>query len=100
MAQAHLQYLHWQMRFNTLTKDMPCETPKRAWSKEPWLARLTQAEATNQAANMADRYQRTFLRTQRALRDLRRHSVTIGRVDQLNMGEQQVNIKEGKYEAN
>ena len=101
MAQAHIQYLHWQHRLNKISSGMAWEEPKRpsASGKEPWLARVTQSEAANQAANMADRSQRMFLRTQRALRDLRRHSVTIERVDQLNMGEQQVNINAGKRES-
>ena len=75
---------------------MDWQEPRRASAprKEPWLARVTQTEAANHDVNLTDRSQRMFLRTQRALRDLHRHSITVERVDQLNMGEQQVNISE------
>lgn len=96
MTQAHMQYMTWQERLNKISSGMEWEESKRpsATNKEPWLARVTQTEAVNQAVMMVDRFQRMFLRTQRALRDLRRHSITIDRVDQLNVGDQQVNIKE------
>ena len=43
---------------------------------------------------MGDRFNRLFLRTLRALRDLRRYapSVTVQNVGQVNIGQQQVNV--------
>ncbi len=43
---------------------------------------------------MADRFNRLFLRTLRALRDLRRYapSVTVQHAGQVNIGGQQVNV--------
>ena len=55
--------------------------------------RVEAAEAMELAASMADRFHRTFLRTLRALRDLRRYSPTI-RVHnegQMNIAAQQFN---------
>lgn len=71
-----------------------------------WLGRLHErdlapvpehhtAEALDQAAQMADRFHRQAVRALRAMRDLRRYSVVInGGVGQLNVGQQQVNVKE------
>jgi hypothetical protein len=43
---------------------------------------------------MVDRFNRLFMRTLRGLRDLRRYAikVTIQRAQQVNIGEQQVNV--------
>ncbi len=56
--------------------------------------RIPQAAATEEAAVMMDRFNRVFLRTLRALRDLRRYSpnVTITGAQQVNIGQQQVNV--------
>lgn len=56
--------------------------------------RIPQAAATEEAAVMMDRFNRVFLRTLRALRDLRRYSpnVTITNPGQVNIGQQQVNV--------
>ncbi|MDP8924408.1 MAG: hypothetical protein M3O34_16240 [Chloroflexota bacterium] len=52
------------------------------------------AAAIDQAAAMTDRFNRLFMRTLRALRDLRRYSasVVVQNVGQLNLGQAQVNI--------
>lgn len=96
MTQSHMQYLTWLDRLNKVSDSMNWQEAKRPSisKREPWLARITQAEAATQAAVMVERFQKIFLRTQRALRDLRRHAITIERVDQLNVGDKQVNIKE------
>jgi hypothetical protein len=54
----------------------------------------TEALATNQAAEMVDRFHRIAMRTLRALRDLRRFSpaVNIKSAVQVNVGQRQVNI--------
>jgi hypothetical protein len=51
--------------------------------------------AIEHAAQMADRWNRIYLRTLRNLRDLRRYSVTINNPQQVNIaadGGQQVNV--------
>jgi hypothetical protein len=55
---------------------------------------LSEAEAMEQAAQMADRFNRIFLRTLRALRDLTRYtpSLHIENHGQVNIGERQVNV--------
>jgi len=53
-----------------------------------------EAEVTAHAAEMADRFHRMFIRTRRALRDLRRYSraINIQNTGQVNIGEKQVNL--------
>jgi hypothetical protein len=55
-------------------------------------------EAIEQAAAMVDRFNRIFLRTLRALRDLRRlpPAVVVANADQVNVGGQQVNMVGGR----
>ena len=54
-----------------------------------------EAEATVQAAEIAERFHRTAMKTLRALRDLRRYAptVSIQSAGQVNIGEQQVNVR-------
>ena len=56
--------------------------------------RVGEHEATVGAVEMVDRWNRTFLRNLRALRDLRRYAVnvTIQGPGQVNVGERQVNV--------
>ena len=56
--------------------------------------RQSESEATREAFDMAEKFQRMFLRTLRALRDLRRYtpSVVIQNAGQVNVGQQQVNV--------
>lgn len=58
------------------------------------LARQNEVEATREAADMADRWQKTFLRTLRALHDLRRFAspIVIQNAGQVNVANQQVNV--------
>jgi hypothetical protein len=63
-----------------------------------WQApRQSDADALQQAAEMVDRFNRIFLRTLRALSDLRRHgpTVIVKKGGQLNVAEQQVNLAGG-----
>jgi hypothetical protein len=61
------------------------------------LPRLTYAEAIEEAATMAERYHGRFLRTLKALRDLRRYAPTVivRSAGQVNVGGQQVNVAAG-----
>lgn len=55
--------------------------------------RVSDKEELDQSAAMADRWQRAYLRTVRALRDLRRHApVVIQSAGQVNIGGQQINL--------
>jgi hypothetical protein len=60
-----------------------------------WQApRIKDAEAIERAASMMDRFNKIFLRSLRALRDLRRYSrpVIVQNAGQVNVGGQQVNV--------
>jgi hypothetical protein len=56
--------------------------------------RISDSEAIGQAAAMADRFNRMYMRTLRALRDLRRYAptVVVQNAGQVNVGGQQVNV--------
>jgi hypothetical protein len=58
---------------------------------------VTGAQAIEQAGAMVDRFNRIFLRTLRALRDLRRgpQPVLVQNAQQVNVGQQQVNVAAG-----
>lgn len=59
------------------------------------LPRLSDAEALERAVQMVERFHRLYLRTFRALRDLRRlPSVVVRAAAQVNIGGQQVNLTE------
>ena len=83
MAQAYTNYLTWMGR---LTVDEISNNAKRDSYWQP--PRLTAVEAMNQSAAMADRFHRMFMRTLRALRDLRRYSpaVIVQNAGQVNVG--------------
>jgi hypothetical protein len=66
-------------------------------SKDRWgraTPRLSTGEAIERAGAMADRFNKVFLRTLRALRDLRRYAPTVivQNAGQVNVGGQQVNV--------
>ena len=58
------------------------------------MPRVTDSQAIDQAASLADRYHRMFVRSLRALRDLRRYNPTIvfQNTGQVNVGQEQVNV--------
>lgn len=95
MAQAQTSYLHW---LETLEARSGLETMNRKRLQEEegrWQApRQSEASALEQAAGMVDRFNRIFLRTLRALRDLRRYApvVVVQNAGQVNIGEKQVNV--------
>ncbi len=93
MAQTYTTYLTWMGR---LVVDESIAAPKQDGYWQP--PRLTAVQAMDQSAVMADRFHRIFLRTLRALRDLRRYipaAVVVQNAGQVNVGSQQVNITHG-----
>ena len=53
---------------------------------------LSSSMAIDQAAAMVDRFNRIFMRSLRQLRDLRRYTVVVQSAEQVNIGQQQVNV--------
>ncbi len=87
----HLEWLHTLQRRATLTMQME-EGEVRRTGK--WKAqRVTEEEAIEAAGLMVERFSRLFMRTLRAIRDLRRFSVNVSITNptQVNFGTQQVN---------
>ena len=96
LALAHTAQLYWLSRhFTQVGFELEDEAAERAQTHRAWRRpRLTDAEAMEQSAAMADRCNRVMLRTLRALRDLRRYSsqVVVQSAGQVNVGQQQVNV--------
>ncbi len=114
LAQAFLQYQYWMkqsvLRTETRARELHPEYEKwQRWKhpgEEPggyihgyWhIPLVSEQAAAEHAAQMADRWNRIYMRTLRNLRDLRRYSVpvTINNPQQVNIaadGGQQVNVK-------
>ncbi len=86
----HPNYTEWKQRTEELNKSM-------GWASGYWLRPyVTEQQAVEHAVQMADRFNRIFMRTLRHLRDLRRYSpLTINNPNQVNIaadGGQQVNV--------
>ena len=108
LAESFVMFQHWTRvhyyRATSEAKALPTEKERKFAEKhkgEWWPPRVYEQEATEQAAAMADRFNRVFLRTLRNLRDLRRYTapVTINNPEQVNIaadGGQQVNMQERK----
>jgi hypothetical protein len=78
MAQMHAGYLYWlgQLHLYATTEGKMAEHDiKKSGHWEP--PRVQVAERIEQAATMVERFNRLFLRTLRALRDLRRYAPTV-----------------------
>jgi hypothetical protein len=98
MAQIYTVHEYWISRLLYRShRDMMEEEDKKVinyWHSP----RLSEAEAQEQAAAMADRFQRMYLRAQRALRDMRRYAPIIvqaaGQVNVAASGGQQINVAE------
>ncbi len=95
MALSHSMYLLWlerSMLFATLESECSGEQVKKngTWTTP----RVTDVQAIDQAASLADRFHRMFVRSLRALRDQRRYNPTIvvQNVGQVNVGQEQVNV--------
>ena len=113
MAQAFLQYQYWVKESVLRTQTEPRQeapeyTEWKNWKREQrkapgwghgwWdIPYVREKDAIEHAAQMADRWNRIYMRTLRNLRDLRRYStpVTINNPQQVNIaadGGQQVNV--------
>jgi hypothetical protein len=95
MALAQSGWLFWLQALSTWAS-LGAEECGRE-SKDRWgraTPRLSAAEAIERAGAMADRFNKVFLRTLRALRDLRRSrpTVVVQTAGQVNVGRQQVNV--------
>jgi hypothetical protein len=74
---------------------------KKQWGEGVWdIPYVSEERALEQAIQMADRFNRIFLRTLRQLRDLRRYSpVVINNAEQVNVatnGGQQINVAQAE----
>ena len=93
MAQAG--YLTWLQNLTTRTGLESCTNDRGFKDEGRWQPpRQSDADALDQAAAMMDRFNRIFLRTLRALCDMRRHStpVIVQNGGQMNVAQQQVNL--------
>lgn len=99
IAQAQVAYLFW-LEVLTRRASMGYLSAQRKEDGGRELPRVSEAEAADQAAAMVDRFNRIFLRTLRALRDLRRcpPPVLVQNAGQVNVGQQQVNVAGGAAE--
>jgi hypothetical protein len=97
MAQAQTTYLVWLQTLTTYT-NLECVSGRKTLMElGKWeCLRQSDADALDQAAGMVDRFNRIFLRTLRALRDLRRQNSAVIHQSggQLNVAQQQVNVAE------
>jgi hypothetical protein len=94
MALAQSGYFEW---LETLVSRTSLESVgrKKLGEEPPWTPpRISDAEAVEQAAAMMDRFNKIFLRSLRALRDLRRYNrpVIVQNAGQVNVGEKQINV--------
>jgi hypothetical protein len=95
MAQAQAAYLSWLHILAARTNLESWSTKRRQEEEGKWAPpRQSDADALEQAAAMMDRYNRVFLRTLRALSDLRRHSnpVIVQNGGQMHVAQNQVNV--------
>jgi hypothetical protein len=94
MAQAQTSWFCWLRATNNWAAafEVPRQGPRDRIPKE--MQSITAADAMERAGAMADRYNKIFLRTLRALRDLRRYNpvVVVQNAGQVNVGGQQVNV--------
>lgn len=102
LAQTYASYLFWLEQLQIYTQS-EASTQEHKLKQDGYYdaPRLTTKEAIEQAAAMVDRFNRLFLRTLRALRDLRRYApqVTIQNAGQVNIGAQQVNAAQIQSES-
>ena len=95
MAQAQVGYLTWLRTLTSRTSLESCTNDRRVQDEGRWQPpRQSDADALEQAAAMMDRFNRIFLRTLRALCEMRRHSnpVIVQNGGQMNVAQQQVNL--------
>jgi hypothetical protein len=95
MAQAYTAYEFWLARVQEAAAQEATVQAERLRASGYWhCPPVDLAAALEQAATMAERFQRMFVRAERALRDLRRYgpTVIVQNASQVNVGEQQVNV--------
>jgi hypothetical protein len=94
MALAQSSYFEWLETLACRTS-LKSVSQKKLDEEAPWIPpRVSEAEAVEQAAAMMDRFNKIFLRSLRALRDLRRYSrpVIVQNAAQVNVGGQHLNV--------
>jgi len=95
MAQAHSLYLYWIERAHMQASLEASSFDRQISQTGRWKPRqISAADSLDQSAQMADRWQKLFVRALRALRDLRRHAppvVLAGPGSQVNVGRHQIN---------
>jgi hypothetical protein len=101
LTQAYLFQQQWTKvladRTRIVCDEEIVKRPNRDWVE--WRPpRQTEAGAIEQAMTMIERFNRVYLRTLRALRDLRRYStsIQINNAAQVNIGEKQINVQSQK----
>lgn len=98
LAQSFCLYMTWISIADQRARNMHDDQRKALsrYEESSWKSPYqSQADATEQARQTADSYNRMFLRTLRQMRDLRRYPVTIqNNGGQVNVGAQQVNVSE------
>jgi hypothetical protein len=95
MAQAWTLAQHWLGKHTTTESLDAARVEQDLRQRGEWAPpRLSEAEAIDRAALLADRFQRQFLRLMKAYRDQRRvlGQVIVAAGGQLNVGQQQVNV--------
>jgi hypothetical protein len=95
MAIAFSQLRFWlEQLCQRASPDSYCERDDRSNSGVWMPPRVTEKEAQDQAGEMFDRFNKVYLRTVRALRDLRRYPspIIVQNAGQVNVGGQQVNV--------
>jgi hypothetical protein len=95
MAQVQACYLVWLNRLTVYTGLDSCTNDRRVKDEARWQPpRVSDADAIEQAGAMMDRFNRIFLRTLRALCEMRRHTnpVIVQNGGQMNVAQQQVNL--------
>jgi hypothetical protein len=95
MAQAQAGYLYWLQNLTMRTTLESATNDKRRKEEAKWCPpRQTDADALEQSAAMMDRFNKMFLRTLRALCDMRRQSgrVVVRDGGQVNVAQHQVNL--------
>jgi hypothetical protein len=92
MAQAWVMYLRWLHRFAQTDSMDAIRAGKPSRQRDEWEPpRLSEAEAVDRAAHMADRFERQFLRLMKCYRDGRKLIGSMTVVGgQVNVAEQQI----------
>ena len=105
MAHCHSGFMYWLQDFERLKdrevnrREIDGEESLAKWNKTYIPPRVGEAEYVERALKMADRFQRMFMRSLRALRDLSRYApkITIHNEGQVNIAQQLVNqVETGK----